>query len=91
MGNTSYDWSILNVQAECRLSTLDHRLNESYVKLIEDRKSLTVSYNTFIYQYQTIAGQIDFLMAITRSLSRHKSVFVSFHKGYGAGNGSNIM
>ncbi len=58
--NCSTAWSILNAQVQCDLITLDSGLNESYVKLLEEGKKLTLNYNTFISQYQTIASQTDF-------------------------------
>ena len=51
--NTSYARSIQHVQAKCDLTTLDSGLNDSYVKLLEEGKKLTINYNTFISQYQT--------------------------------------
>ena len=57
---TSTTWSILNVQAKCDIVTLDSGLNDSYIKLLEDGKKLTLIYNTFISQYQTITDQTDF-------------------------------
>ncbi|MFM7986001.1 MAG: hypothetical protein ACKPKO_42475, partial [Candidatus Fonsibacter sp.] len=72
----------LNAQVKCDLVTLDSGLNESYVKLLEEGKKLTLNYNTFISQYQTVSNQSDFAINITRSLTRLKSVFVSFWKKY---------
>ncbi|MFM7988175.1 MAG: hypothetical protein ACKPKO_53570, partial [Candidatus Fonsibacter sp.] len=56
-GNNSTLWSILNAQVKCDLVTLDSGLNESYVKLLEEGKKLTLNYNTFISQYQTVSNQ----------------------------------
>ncbi|MFM7983433.1 MAG: hypothetical protein ACKPKO_29325, partial [Candidatus Fonsibacter sp.] len=50
----------------------DSGLNESYIKLLEEGKKLTLNYNTFISQYQTITNQTDFSINITRSLTRLK-------------------
>ncbi|MFM7981091.1 MAG: hypothetical protein ACKPKO_17410 [Candidatus Fonsibacter sp.] len=72
----------MNAQVKCDLVTLDSGLNESYVKLLEEGKKLTLNYNTFISQYQTISNQPDFVINITRSLTRLKSVFVSLWKNY---------
>jgi hypothetical protein len=49
--NTSTTWQIQNVQVKCVLVTLDSGLNESYIKLLEEDKQLTLKYNTFISQY----------------------------------------
>ena len=74
---TSTTWQIQNVQAKCDLVTLDSSLNESYIKLLEEGKKLTLNYHTFMSQYQTIIDQTDISINITRSLIRLKSVFVS--------------
>ncbi|MFM7987074.1 MAG: hypothetical protein ACKPKO_47965, partial [Candidatus Fonsibacter sp.] len=59
-GNTSTAWSIVNAQVKCDLVTVDSGMNESYVKLLEEGKQkLTLNYNTFISQYQTISNQTD--------------------------------
>ena len=78
--NTASTWSIINAQVKCDLVTLDSGLNESYTKLLEEGKKLTLNYNTFISQYQTITGQTDFAINITRSLTRLKSVLCRIGK-----------
>ena len=78
--DTSTTWQIQNVQVKCVLVSLDSVLNESYTKLLKGGKKLTLNYNTFISQYQTIIGQTDISIHITRSLTRLKSVFDSFWK-----------
>ena len=57
--NTSRTWSIQNAMVKCDLITLDSGLNESYAKVLEEGKKLTVNYNTFISQIQSIAGQTN--------------------------------
>ena len=89
--NTAKTWEILNVQAKCDLVTLDSGLNDSYIKLLEDGKKLTLNYNTFISQYQTITDQTDFSINISRSLTRLKSVFVSLWKNYATAPRSSIV
>ena len=49
--------------------------------------SLPLSYNTFVSQMQTIAGQNDVLINVSRALTRLKSVFVTLHKDYDQGRG----
>ena len=70
--NTSTTWQIQNVQAKCDIVSLDSGLNESYIKLLEEGKKLTLNYNTFISQYQSIINQTDISINITRSLTRLK-------------------
>ena len=65
----------MNAQARCNLVTLDSVLNQSYIKLLAEGKKLTLIYNTFISQYQTITGQTDFAINITRCLTRLKFLF----------------
>ena len=77
--NTSTTWQSQTVQVKCDLVSLDRGLNESYIKLLEGGK-ITLNCNTFISQYQSIIGQTDISINITRSLTRLKSVFVSFWK-----------
>ena len=74
---TSTTWQIQNVQIKCAIVALDRGLNESYIKLLEEGKKLTLNYHTFMSQYQTIIDQTDISINITRSLNRLKSVFVS--------------
>ena len=83
-GNTCTTWQIINVQAKWDIIALDSGLNESYIKLLEDRKILTISYNTFISQYQSIISQTDISIQLTRSLTRLNLVFVSLWKYYAA-------
>ena len=81
--NTSTTWQSQTVQVKCDLVSLDRGLNESYIKLLEGGK-ITLNCNTFISQYQSIIGQTDISINITRSLTRLKSVFVSFWTDYAA-------
>jgi hypothetical protein len=85
--NTSYTWSIQNAMVKCDLITLDSGLNESYAKVLEEGKKLTINYNTFISQIQSIVGQTNIQVSLTRSLTRLKAVYVSLLKGYAAGSG----
>ena len=78
--NTSTTWQIQNVQVKCDIVSLDSGLNESYIKLLEEGKKLTLNYHTFMSQYQTIIDQTDISINITRSLNRLKSVFVSLRE-----------
>ena len=82
--NTSTTWQIQNVQAKCDIIALDSGLNESYMKLLEEGKKLTLNYNAVISQYKSIIGQTDISINITRSLTRLKKVCVSFWKDYAA-------
>ena len=57
---------------------------------MEEGKKLTINYK-FISQFQTIAGQQKFSIGITRSLTRLKSVFVTFRKDYTVGYRANAV
>ena len=78
--STSLLWSIDNVQCKVDVCTLDNALHNSYVEHLLQGNSLPLSYNTFVSQLQTIAGQTDVLINVSRALTRLKSVFVTFQK-----------
>lgn len=82
--NTSKLWQIQNVQAKCDVCTLDNSLDNSYAEHLLSGKALPINYNTFISQIQSTLsgsnGQKDIRHNITRSLSRLKSVFITFDK-----------
>ena len=80
--NQSLTLEVLNVQVKCDLVTLDIGLNDSYIKLLEEGKKLTLNYNTFISQYQTVGGQTYVSINISKSFTRLKSVFFSLWKDY---------
>jgi hypothetical protein len=82
--NTSFLWSIDNVQCKVDVCTLDNALHNSYVEHLLQGNSLPISYNTFVSQLQTIAGQTDVLINVSRALTRLKSVFVTLQKDRGA-------
>jgi hypothetical protein len=78
--NTSQLWSIDNVQCKVDVCTLDNALHNSYVEHLLQGNSLPLSYNTFVSQMQTITGQSDVLINVSRALTRLKSVFVTLQK-----------
>jgi len=78
----SVSWSILNVQAKCDLVTLDNSFEESFYKSISEGKPLNINYNTLISQIQTITGNSNLNVNVSRSITRLKSVFVSLSKTY---------
>ena len=80
--NTSTDWSINNVMVKTDVCTLDNALDNSYYQHVNSGKSLPIHYNTFISQIQTIAGQDNPLITVSRAITRLKSVFVTLVKGY---------
>ena len=75
--NCSNEWVISQVQLKCDLVTLDNGLENEYVAHLLAGKSLPINYDTYISQMQTIADY-NYSCNITRSLTRLKSVFVSF-------------
>jgi hypothetical protein len=78
--NCSNAWELNNVQLKCDVITLDNGLENEYSAHLLSGKALPVNYGTFIMQ-KTIVGGPDFSTSITRSLSRLKSVFLSFSGG----------
>ena len=77
--NTSNDWSLSNVQVKCDILILDNELENGYTQLLMSGKPLSLNYSTYIQQYQTILNQQKVRLNVARSLSRLKSVFVSFN------------
>ena len=75
--NCSNDWSITNVQLKCDLITLDNGLENEYSSHLLSGKALPINYSTFITQKQ-IVNSTDYITTITRSLTRLKSVFLTF-------------
>ena len=75
---------------EMRYRYIRHALDNSYAELLLSGKSLPISYSTYISQYQSIlngtnsfgstVGQQKVRLNVARSLSRLKSVFISFDK-----------
>ena len=80
--NNSTTWSINNVQVKVDMCTLDNALDNSYAQHLLSGKSLPISYNTFVSQMQTIAGQDKPLINVSRALTRLKGVFVTLAKDY---------
>ena len=81
-------WQIEQVQCKVDVCTLDNALHNSYVEHLLAGNSLPISYNTFVSQMQTIAGQNDVLVNVSRAITRLKSVFVTLHKDYLQGRAS---
>ena len=88
--NTTTNWSINNVQVKCDVCTLDNALDNSYAQHLLSGKSLPITYNTFISQMQTIAGQDNQLITVSRVITRLKSVFVTLSKDF-AGNREDMV
>jgi hypothetical protein len=77
--NTSESWELSEVQGKCDILTLDSDLENGYTQLLMSGKHLTLNYSTYIHQYQALVAQKTRL-SVGRSLSRLKSVFVTFDK-----------
>ena len=75
-------WNINNVQVKVDMCTLDNALDNSYALHLLSGKSLPISYNTFVSQMQTIAGQDKPLINVSRALTRLKGVFVTLLKDF---------
>ena len=82
--NTSTAWSLTNVQVKVDVCTLDNALDNSYAQHLLSGKSLPISYNTFVSQMQTIAGQDAPSINVSRALTRLKSVFITLTKDLSA-------
>ena len=78
--NTSTDWQIENVQVKVDVCTLDNALDNSYAQHLLSGKSLPISYNTFVSQFQAANATDKNLINVSRALTRLKSVFVTLQK-----------
>ena len=77
---TSNDWQIENVQVKVDVCTLDNALDNSYAQHLLSGKSLPISYNTFVSQFQAANATDKNLINVSRALTRLKSVFVTLQK-----------
>ena len=87
----SVDWQINNVQVKCDACTLGNALDNSYAQHLLQGKSLPITYNTFVSQMQTIAGQDAPLINVSRALTRLKSVPVALNKDLNTGDRASLM
>jgi hypothetical protein len=76
-------WRLENVQVKVDMCTLDNALDNSYAQHLLSGRSFPISYNTFVSQIQTISGQNNPLLNVSRALTRLKSVFVTLYKDSG--------
>jgi hypothetical protein len=79
----SINWYIKNPQIKCDLLALDGAMQNTFDRKLANGHPLQINYNTFYSQIQTVTGQSDFSINISRSVSRLKSVFVSLIKNQG--------
>ena len=66
---------------KCYLITLDSGLNESYAKLLEEGKNLTINYNTFTSRSNQHSNKFN------QIIDPIKIRICSLLKGYASGNG----
>ena len=78
--STSTTWQLQQVQIKLDVCTLDNALDNSYAQHMLSGNALPINYSTWISQMQTIAGNQDLNVNITRALTRLKSVFVTLDK-----------
>jgi len=71
---------IQQVEIKCDVCTLDNALENSYEAHLLESKTLPINYNTYINQTQSISGQTDIAINVSRAISRLKSIFVNFSK-----------
>jgi len=65
-------------------------VQNTFDRKIANGQPLQINYNTFYSQIQTVTGQTDFSVNISRSVSRLKSVFVSLIKNLGGPGRSDL-
>ena len=73
-------WHIENVQVKCDVVSLDTGLQNSYDQIVLSSKDIPIHYNTFISQFQTITGQEEPFVNVSRAATRLKSIFVTLDK-----------
>ena len=83
--NTSINWSLSNVMVKADIVTLDGALQNHYTEILMSGKTIPINYSTYISSYQSILngtgeGHQKVRLNVARSLSRLKSVFVTFYK-----------
>ena len=83
---TSQVWSIENPEVKCDVCTLDSAVDSSIASHLLEGKNLNIHYSTYIAQEQVVAG-IPFSVNVNRSLSRLKTMFITFVRTVDAGSG----
>ena len=78
--NNSLLWHMENVQVKCDMISLDSGVQESYHNVLMSSKEIPIHYNTLTSQFQTIIGQDEAFVNVSRAATRLKSVFVSLDK-----------
>ncbi len=81
----SASWHLENVQVKCDVVSLDTGLQNSYDQIVLSSKEIPIHYNTFSSQFQTITGQEEPFINVSRAATRLKSVFVSLDKNLTSG------
>ena len=79
--SSSGTWQIQQVQVKVDMCTLDNALDNSYAQHLLSGKALPINYNTWVSQFQAIAGS-DVQLNVTRALTRLKSVFITLNKDF---------
>lgn len=83
--NNSLLWHLENVQVKCDMISLDNGVQESYHNVLMSSKDIPIHYNTLTSQFQTIIGQDEAFVNVSRAATRLKSVFVTLDKSFLAG------
>jgi hypothetical protein len=76
--NTSTNWEINQCMINCDICTLDNALHNQYVSHLLEGKALPIKYDTFITQQQSVKGNQDISVNVSRAASLLKSVFITF-------------
>ena len=78
--NCSNTYSLRNIFIAADVITLDNQLDNSYADHVLSGKSLSINYNTYVSQMQSIINQEKPSVNISRALTRLKTIFVSFER-----------
>lgn len=79
-GSNSLLWHLENVQVKSDIITLDNSVQESYHQVLMSSKEIPIHYNTLNSQFQTITGNSDPFINVSRAATRLKTVFVTLDK-----------
>ena len=63
-------WHIENVQVKCDVISLDTGLQNSYDQIVLSSKDIQIHYNSFASQFQTITGQEEPFVSVSRAATR---------------------
>jgi hypothetical protein len=74
----STQWHIENAQVKCDILSFDSGLENSYAQYLLDGKTIPFPMNAFVSQSQSLPGNKEETVNITRSFTRLKALYITF-------------